>query len=103
MVRGLPLSTASSALPSNNASTLTSCAAAGQDRSATTIAVTFAALDRMRTPLAMKPVAIFRHSPTEGPGYFATYLDARDIPWRLIAVDQGDAIPRSEERRVGKE
>jgi GMP synthase-like glutamine amidotransferase len=41
----------------------------------------------------MKPVAIFRHSPTEGPGYFATYLDARDIPWRLIAVDQGDAVP----------
>jgi len=47
----------------------------------------------MRIPLAMKPVAIFRHSPTEGPGYFATYLDARDIPWRLIAVDQGDAVP----------
>jgi hypothetical protein len=23
----------------------------------------------------MKPVAIFRHSPTEGPGYFATYLE----------------------------
>lgn len=41
----------------------------------------------------MKPVAIFRHSPTEGPGYFATYLDSRNIPWRLIAVDQGEAIP----------
>ena len=41
----------------------------------------------------MKPVAIFRHSPTEGPGHFATYLDWRNIPWRLIAVDQGDAIP----------
>lgn len=41
----------------------------------------------------MKPVAIFRHSPTEGPGYFATYLDSRDIPWRLIAVDQGEAVP----------
>lgn len=41
----------------------------------------------------MKPVAIFRHSPTEGPGYFATYLDARGIPWRLIAVDQGESVP----------
>lgn len=41
----------------------------------------------------MKPVAIFRHSPTEGPGYFATYLDARDVPWRLIAIDRGDAVP----------
>jgi GMP synthase-like glutamine amidotransferase len=41
----------------------------------------------------MKPVAIFRHSPTEGPGYFATYLDAHDVPWRLIAVDEGEAVP----------
>jgi GMP synthase-like glutamine amidotransferase len=41
----------------------------------------------------MKPVAIFRHSPTEGPGYFATYLDARDVPWRLIAVDEGEKVP----------
>lgn len=41
----------------------------------------------------MRPVAIFRHSPTEGPGYFATYLESRNIPWRLIAVDQGDAVP----------
>jgi GMP synthase-like glutamine amidotransferase len=41
----------------------------------------------------MKPVAIFRHSPTEGPGYFATYLDARGIPWRLIALDAGEPVP----------
>jgi len=42
----------------------------------------------------MKPVAIFRHSPTEGPGYFATYLDARGLPWRLVAIDAGEAVPR---------
>ena len=41
----------------------------------------------------MKPVAIFRHSPTEGPGYFATYLDAHRIPWRLIKLDEGEAVP----------
>jgi GMP synthase-like glutamine amidotransferase len=41
----------------------------------------------------MKPVAIFRHSPTEGPGYFATYLDSRDLPWQLVALDQGEAVP----------
>jgi GMP synthase-like glutamine amidotransferase len=41
----------------------------------------------------MKPVAIFRHSPTEGPGYFATYLDARGIPWALIKVDEGERVP----------
>ena len=46
----------------------------------------------------MKPVAIFRHSPTEGPGYFATYLDSRDLSWQLIALDRGEAVPtRSEE------
>ena len=41
----------------------------------------------------MKPVAIFRHSPTEGPGYFADYLDARAIPWMLVRVDAGEPIP----------
>ena len=41
----------------------------------------------------MKPVAIFRHAPTEGPGYFATFLDARRIPWRLVKVDAGEKVP----------
>ncbi len=41
----------------------------------------------------MKPVAIFRHTSTEGPGYFATYLDAYHLPWRLIEVDAGAAVP----------
>ncbi|MCS6787632.1 MAG: type 1 glutamine amidotransferase [Thiobacillaceae bacterium] len=41
----------------------------------------------------MKPVAIFRHAPTEGPGYFATVLDRRGLPWRLIAIDAGEPVP----------
>jgi len=41
----------------------------------------------------MKPVAIFRHSITEGPGYFATVLDRHGVPWRLIKTDEGDAVP----------
>ena len=41
----------------------------------------------------MKPVAIFRHSVTEGPGYFARYLDAHRIPWSMLKVDAGDAVP----------
>ena len=41
----------------------------------------------------MKPVAIFRHSPTEGPGYFAMYLDSRDLPWQMVRLDQGDPVP----------
>lgn len=41
----------------------------------------------------MKPVAIFRHARTEGPGYFATFLDENGIPWRLFKIDEGDAVP----------
>ena len=41
----------------------------------------------------MKPVAIFRHSPTEGPGYFATFLQSRNIPFELIKIDQGERVP----------
>jgi GMP synthase-like glutamine amidotransferase len=43
----------------------------------------------------MKPVAIFRHAPTEGPGYFATYLDRHGVPWEVLKVDEGAAIPAS--------
>ena len=41
----------------------------------------------------MKPVAICRFSRSEGPGYFATYLTAQGIPWRLVKLDEGDALP----------
>ncbi|MDD5296496.1 MAG: type 1 glutamine amidotransferase [Rhodocyclaceae bacterium] len=41
----------------------------------------------------MKPVAVFRHSPGEGPGYFATFLEARSVPWLPIRVDAGEAVP----------
>ena len=43
----------------------------------------------------MKPVAIFRHFVTEGPGYFATYLDRSGVPWQLIKLDQDEAAPAS--------
>ena len=49
----------------------------------------------------MKPVAIFRHSPGEGPGYFATFLDAHSIPWQLIKVDEGEAVPEGPEQHAG--
>lgn len=42
----------------------------------------------------MKSVAIFRFSPTEGPGYFATFLDRHRIPWTLIKLDEGEPVPR---------
>ena len=43
----------------------------------------------------MHPVLVFRHSPTEGPGYFATFLDRHDIPWKLVRIDAGDAVPEN--------
>ena len=42
----------------------------------------------------MRPVAIFRASSTEGPGYFATYLERRSIAWQLVRLDAGEAVPR---------
>lgn len=43
----------------------------------------------------MRPIAIFRHAASEGPGHFATFLDQRHIPWNLIAIDAGNPIPDS--------
>ena len=41
----------------------------------------------------MKPIAIFRHSPGEGPGYFATFLDRHSLPWTLFRLDEGVLPP----------
>jgi GMP synthase-like glutamine amidotransferase len=43
----------------------------------------------------MRPIAIFRHAPSEGPGYFASYLERKAITWRLVPLDAGQAVPRS--------
>jgi GMP synthase-like glutamine amidotransferase len=41
----------------------------------------------------MRPIAIFRFNRTEGPAYFADWLDARGVPWQLIALDEGAPVP----------
>ena len=41
----------------------------------------------------MKTVVICRYAPHEGPGYFATYLSQRNIPWHVVKLDEGDALP----------
>src|SRR5208282_5840066 len=41
----------------------------------------------------MQPVAIFRFSPTEGPGHFAQWLEAQGLPRRLLALDEGEPVP----------
>ena len=49
----------------------------------------------------MKPVAIFRFSPTEGPGHFGVWLDARGIPRRLFALDRGESVPAASRAFAG--
>jgi len=49
----------------------------------------------------MKPVAVFRHAPTEGPGYFATFLDEHRIEWRLVRLDEGEPVPANAEGFAG--
>jgi hypothetical protein len=41
----------------------------------------------------MKPVAIIRFSPSEGPGYLANFLDVAAVPWQLLRIDAGDPLP----------
>ena len=41
----------------------------------------------------MKPVAIFRFSPTEGAGHFGEWLDAQGVPRELFALDRGEPVP----------
>ncbi|HNQ04837.1 MAG TPA: type 1 glutamine amidotransferase [Thiobacillaceae bacterium] len=43
----------------------------------------------------MKPIAIFRHAPSEGPGYLATFLEERGLAWKLVAIDAGEGVPAS--------
>jgi GMP synthase-like glutamine amidotransferase len=49
----------------------------------------------------MKPVAIFRHARSEGPAYFATWLEAKAIPWKLFALDEGRTVPKDARRFSG--
>lgn len=49
----------------------------------------------------MRPIAIFRHLDIEGPGYLSDFLDARRIPWELIAIDAGMTPPDSPEAYSG--
>lgn len=60
----------------------------------------------LRDPFAlsfplMSPVAVFRHSPTEGPGYFSIFLEAHRIPWVLIPLDRGAPVPERADAYAG--
>ncbi len=49
----------------------------------------------------MKPVAIFRFAATEGPGYFALFLNQHAIPWRMFHLDEGVAAPADADDFLG--
>ena len=42
-----------------------------------------------------KEILIFRHFPTEGPGYFSRFLDRQRIAHRTIKIDEGEPVPES--------
>lgn len=41
----------------------------------------------------MKPVAILRFAPHEGPGYFATYLERARVPFHVIGIGENVTLP----------
>ena len=41
----------------------------------------------------MKPIYIFRHIDIEGPGMLGEHLALRQLPSRLIKIDEGEALP----------
>src|SRR5688572_9144745 len=84
-VFGSPPSRASTAalLPITPISATSAAAGAAQARQA-----------RSAIMRGMKAVAIFRTSRSEGPAYFASYLERRSIPLQLIALDEGAPVPR---------
>ena len=43
----------------------------------------------------MKPIAIFRFSNEDGPGYFASFLDLHSVPWMLFKLDEGITLPEA--------
>jgi GMP synthase-like glutamine amidotransferase len=42
----------------------------------------------------MRPIAVFCFSPTERPAYFADWLDANGLLWRLYQLDAGEPVPK---------
>lgn len=49
----------------------------------------------------MKPVFIFRHVASEGPGYFAEFLQQREIPYQIVAIDAKNSLPASARTAAG--
>ena len=48
-----------------------------------------------------RPIAIYRHAPSEGPGFLAEFLTEHQWPWQLVAIDEGAAVPTHPEAFSG--
>jgi GMP synthase-like glutamine amidotransferase len=42
----------------------------------------------------VKPIVIFRHACCEGAGYFGSFLNQQNIPWREVRLDLSEPIPK---------
>ncbi|NTU60361.1 MAG: type 1 glutamine amidotransferase [Deltaproteobacteria bacterium] len=49
----------------------------------------------------MKPVLVFRHTPDDGPGYLARFLEREGVPYRVVRVDAGEPVPPGPEGAAG--
>jgi len=49
----------------------------------------------------MKPILIFRHIAFEGPGYLGKFLARQDIPFEIVAVDEGTPVVTEPENVSG--
>jgi len=49
----------------------------------------------------MKPLYIFRHINCEGPGYLSEVLAREKLPFKLIAIDRDEVLPRDIENCSG--
>lgn len=49
----------------------------------------------------MKPIAIFQHDADVPPAFFETWLQSQSLPYAVVRIDAGDAVPRSVEDFAG--
>jgi GMP synthase-like glutamine amidotransferase len=49
----------------------------------------------------MKPVLVIRHAKTEGAGYLGQFFEQQNIPWQLLSMDCGHALPQNAEAYAG--
>ncbi len=48
-----------------------------------------------------RPIAVFRHYPTEGPAYLGDFLSEESYPWQLVALDEGRPVPSAADGFAG--